>query len=167
MKEQENYFGKVVRIDQIRKHPNADNLAIARIYDKDIIVGIETQKGDLGVYFKVGTQLLEKFCQANELYKSATKRIGAFGGYFENNGRVKALTFRGITSEGFWLPIECLDYIVMRPVLFPPGVEFAYVLGETICQECIPGKVKIRTPQEKPKGGGVINKIREVFHIET
>ncbi len=45
---------------------------------------------------------------------------------------------------------------------------YTLLLGEIICQEYIPGKVKHKkVTHEKPKGGGVINKIREVFHIET
>ena len=42
-----NYLVKVVKIDQLKKHPNADRLQVAVIDFQEVIVGMDTKIGDI------------------------------------------------------------------------------------------------------------------------
>jgi hypothetical protein len=106
-----SYKAIVTKI-QVRPHPNADRLQIGSCCGSQVIVGMETKNGDLGVFFPVDGQLSEEFCQANDLvarYDETGKKIG--GQFFDEKRRVKAQSFRGVKSEGYWVPISYFDFV--------------------------------------------------------
>jgi len=91
-----------------RQHPNADRIKIA-VPNNDtlsatVIVSLDTQDGDVGIFFPSDGELHADFLTANKLYRD-------LGGYFEDNGSVRAQNFRGVRSTGFWCPLKYLDYI--------------------------------------------------------
>lgn len=45
------YKGYVVKVQNLRKHENADRLQIATFFGNDVIVGLNTKVEDIGVYF--------------------------------------------------------------------------------------------------------------------
>ena len=50
------YCGFVVKVQQLRKHANADRLQVATFFSNDTIVSIDTKVGDYGIYFPSGGQ---------------------------------------------------------------------------------------------------------------
>ena len=46
-----NYLAKVVKIDNVRKHPSADRLLITTIDGNNVITGSDLKEGDLVIYF--------------------------------------------------------------------------------------------------------------------
>ena len=107
-----NYCATVVRISKLIDLPNCDNVKAAIIFNNSVIVGKDTQIGDLGLYFPPETQLSEEFLSNNNLYQhQELNKDKEKKGYFGDNGRVKIAKFRGNKSEGIWLVITCLDYI--------------------------------------------------------
>ena len=62
-----NHCGYIVKVKELRKHPNADKLYIATFFGNDTCVSIDTQVGDIGVYFPCDLQLSLEFCIANHL----------------------------------------------------------------------------------------------------
>ena len=52
------HCGYVVQINELNPHSNADRLQIATIFGASVIVGLDVQIGDLGVYFPIDLQLL-------------------------------------------------------------------------------------------------------------
>jgi len=86
---------KVVEIESVNDHPNADRLDIIKVKDMDyvIISGKGNLKaGDLAFYFPVDSVLPEKWVNEFDIA----------GFYF---GRIKATKLRGIFSEGLLIPV--------------------------------------------------------------
>ena len=101
------YCGYVVKVEQLRKHTNADRLQIATFFGNDTIVGLDVQIGDMGVYFPVDGQLSERFCQVNDLVRRKDPETGKnIGGYMEPDKRnIKAIKLRGEKSDGLYMPL--------------------------------------------------------------
>jgi hypothetical protein len=93
-----NYSATVVRITNLRPHSNADRLICTNIFGNNIIVGKETQIGDLGLYFPLESQIGLEFAQANDLLRRKDENGKPAGGMFDENRRVRAQTFRGEKS---------------------------------------------------------------------
>ena len=105
------YQAIIARI-KVRPHPNADRLQLADVCGTTVVVGLNHQDGELGVYFPPDGVLSHEFCLANHLYnKSARQKLGlpeGPAGFFDHHRRVRAQSFRGEKSDGFWLPLSCL-----------------------------------------------------------
>ena len=132
------YCGYVVKVDHLRKHTNADRLQIATFFGNDTIVGMNTQYGDIGVYFPVDGQLSERFCAVNDLVRRKDENGKQVGGYLDPDKRnIKALKLRGEKSDGLYLPITCLaDFCKISDLKV--GDTITVLNGETICQKYIP-----------------------------
>lgn len=132
------YCGYVVRVDHLRKHTNADRLQIATFFGNDTIVGMNTQYGDIGVYFPVDGQLSERFCAVNDLVRRKDENGKQVGGYLDPDKRnIKALKLRGEKSDGLYLPITCLaDFCKISDLKIGDTIDT--VNGELICQKYIP-----------------------------
>lgn len=87
-------------------HPNADKIQIGHICGFRVIVGLDTQDGDLYAFFDCDGQLSEEFAQANDLIRRKDENGNPAGGFFEESRRVRAQPFRGVRSEGFAVPLE-------------------------------------------------------------
>ena len=74
------YCGYIVTIKELRPHSNADRLQIATIFGNDVIVSLDTQKGQQGVYFPVDGQLSPEFCAANDLVRRKDENGNSAGG---------------------------------------------------------------------------------------
>lgn len=94
------YQALVSRIT-LRPHPNADKLQIGVCAGNQVIVGLDTKGGDLGVFFPPDGQLNYEFAKTHKLLKED-------GGYVDTNRRVRAIKLRGERSEGIWLPMSAL-----------------------------------------------------------
>lgn len=109
------YSARITRLENVRKHPNADRLQLASCVGNQVVVGLSNAEGDLGVYFPTDGQLSHEMCVANNLYnKSAAQQLGlpepSSFGFFDTNRRVRAQKFRGEKSDGMWLPLDCLSF---------------------------------------------------------
>ena len=105
-----NHCGYIVKVKELRAHPNADKLYIATFFGNDTCVSIDTQVGDIGVYFPCDLQLSLEFCIANHLCRKLPDGT-ADTGYMEVDKRnITAIRLRGERSDGLYLPIKCFDY---------------------------------------------------------
>jgi RNA ligase-like protein len=109
-------YAAIVSRVHTRPHPNADRLKLGLCVGNQVIVGLDTQDEELGVYFPSDGQLSEQFCLAHNLYsESARLKLGlpitdvSFG-FFSERRRVRAQSFRGQKSDGFWMPLTCLQF---------------------------------------------------------
>lgn len=103
-----NYSALVVEIKNIRPHDNADRLVCTNIAGNNVIVGKDTQEGDVGLFFPLEAQLGKEFAEANDLIRRKDENGKPAGGMFDQNRRVRAQKFRGEKSMGFFAPIEYL-----------------------------------------------------------
>lgn len=125
-------------ITQLEKHPNADRLQIATVFNEKVIVGLSAQLHEKMIYFDCDTQLSEGFAISNDLiarYDTNGVKIG--GGYFDHRRRVRAQSFRGIKSQGFVVPLSYFDYCGGSPMLQhqPEGYKFTSINGREICNK--------------------------------
>lgn len=128
-------YKAVIAKIKVRKHPDADRIQIGNTCAVDVIVGLDTKDGDLGIYFPVEGQLSWEFADANDLVGGVDPVTGKkTGGYFGKNRRVRAQKFRGVNSFGFWIPISSLDFILKgEQNKLEEGTTFDNLGGVPIC----------------------------------
>ena len=88
---------KVVKIEKIIKHPNADRLRIASFYDMgwNCIIGLnDLEENDLAVFIPPDSILPEELAEKYKLE------------YLKKGARVKTIKLRGYISQGVCLPIQ-------------------------------------------------------------
>ncbi len=134
-----SYQAFVCRLQNVRPHSNADRIQLATVYGNQIVVGLDNVDGDLGIYFPTDGQLTETFCSENNLFRhSHLNKDKEKSGYFEDNRRIRAQKFRGEESDGFWMPMSCLQFLGANTL--KEGDAFDTVAGVKICQKYITKK---------------------------
>ena len=98
----------------------------------------EIIKSDYDNFFPAECQLSHKFLSINNLYRHSEKNVDPEKkGFFEDNGRVKAMKFRGIISSCFIIPVNSLSFLGEKE--FKIGQEFNCIDDEEICRKYIRG----------------------------
>lgn len=140
-----SYCAYITSIKELKKHSNADRLQVATLFGNDVIVGLDVQVGDLGVYFPTDGRL-------SELYTSANKLTRSLGGYLDDEKRqVTTIRLRGEKSDGLFMPIKSLETFCDISAL-KEGDTITTLNGNLICEKYVPrGKVSKPHPQQKVK----------------
>ena len=116
----------VAKIDSIKKHPTADRLMLASVLGNQVIVGLDSKEGDIGLFFAEGGQLSYEFCHNNNLHNNKTlNKDQTKSGFFSENRRVRAQKFRGEKSDGYFCELTSLDFCL------PVGCKFTPNVGES------------------------------------
>lgn len=113
-----NYLAKVVEIKDFFPHPNPEvtKLKICKVDGYNMIVGINEKEG-VYVYFPALSQINSNLLSYANLYRHGNLNSNPEKtGFFEDNGRVKAIKLKGMVSEGFLLPFEVLQNWLMDSV---------------------------------------------------
>lgn len=104
------YNAYITRIKNLHKHPNADKLQIGECFGNAIIVSMEYEDNQLGVYFPSDGQLSVEFAEANNLLRKKDDAGNNIGGYMDPDKRnVTAIKLRGEKSDGLFLPLKSLE----------------------------------------------------------
>jgi hypothetical protein len=162
-----SYKAVVVRLSNVRPHSNADRVQLATVFGNQIVIGLDSVEGQLGVYFPSDGQLSEVFCKNNSLYRKAEMNIDNYKtGMFDENRRVRAQRFRGEISDGFWIPI---DTVVLSGVnSLSEGDEFDTLDGVEICSKYInPATIKIARENQGKKTKTAKKSIMFKEHFDT
>lgn len=131
------HVGYIVKINELKKHPNADRLQIAVIFGFSTIVSLDVKAGDMGIYFPIDLQLSKEYCQKNDLVRRKDENGNPAGGYLDPDKRnIRAMRFRGTPSEGLFLPLETLTYT--GKTQFEVGEKIDNINGHEICCKYIP-----------------------------
>ncbi len=135
-----SYQAVVTKIS-VRPHPNADRLQLGTCLGNQVVVGLDTKDGELGVFFPTDGQLGHEYCLANDLYSvSARAKLGlpeaAVGatGFIDHNRRVRSQSFRKERSDGLWMPLVSLHWATDETAL-KVGDAFTELGGYTIAQK--------------------------------
>lgn len=136
------YNAFVTRIKNLRKHSNADRLLCGECFGNTVIVGLDTQPDELGVYFPVDGQLGVEFAQKNDLLRRKDENGNPAGGYLDPEKRnIKALKLRGEKSDGLFMPLSSLaDFTDISQL--KEGDTITQLNGVTICEKYIPVRKK-------------------------
>lgn len=143
-----NYCGTIVEIKTLVPLAKCDNVVAAMIFGNSVIVGKDTKPGDIGIFFPAETELSAGFLCQNSLYRDATLNANPEKkGYFEKHGRIKTMSFRSFKSEGFFIPINSLNYL-HTTLNFSNMVneEFNEINGVELCKKYIPKSDKVKGP---------------------
>ena len=133
------HCGYVVKVEQLRKHSNADRLQVATFFGSDTIVDLNVNVGDIGVYFPVDLQLSEEFCEHNNLVRKKDENGNNIGGFLDPDKRnIKAINLRGEKSDGLFMPITAFGYCSEVPMVLSVGDQITVLNGHDICKKYIP-----------------------------
>lgn len=150
-----NYCATVVRIQNLIPLPNCDNVVHTTILGNRVVVSKNTTIGEIGLFFPVETKLSEEYLSNNNLFKHPEKnKDSEQKGYFEDNGRIRCVKFRGHASEGIFMPIDSVSFIIPGDLkkgyggiglsdMFELGQQFDELEGIPVCEKYV---VKSRTP---------------------
>lgn len=134
------YNAYITRIKNMHKHPNADRLQIGECFGNAVIVSMEYEDNQLGVYFPSDGQLSVEFAEVNNLLRKKDENGNNIGGYMDPDKRnVTAIKLRGEKSDGLFLPLKSLesfgDITTLRE-----GDRIDNFNGHEICCKYVPRK---------------------------
>ena len=133
-----NYAAVVTQIQTIVPLEGCDNVQAAIIMGNQVIVGKDINIGTVGLYFPLECQLSKEYLSANNLYRKAELNSDANKkGYFEENGRIRCVKFRGHKSEGFFMPMDSINFCTKDHEEFTLGTEFDEINGTEICSKYV------------------------------
>lgn len=132
------YQAIVARI-KTKPHPNADRIQLGDVLGNQVVVGLNTQDGELGIYFPTDGVLSHEFCLANNLYNKAARAVLNLGdgptGFFDVKRRIRTQRFRGEKSDGLWMPLTCVEYLGWAANTLTEGMMFDSYNGSPICEK--------------------------------
>lgn len=132
------HCGYVVKVNELRKHPNADRLNIATFFGNDTCVSLDIVMGEIGIYFPVDLQLSEEFCLENHLLRKKPDGTPDTGYMDPKKRNVTAVRLRGEKSDGLFLPLKCVVYTGINLDELNIGDTVTTLNGHEICKKYIP-----------------------------
>ena len=162
-----SYNAIVTKLKNVRPHPNADRVKLATCHGNQVVIGLDAQEDDLGVYFPSDGQLSHDFCHHNSIYRDAKMNIDQNKtGMFDANRRVRAQRFRGEISDGYWVPVSNFDFV--GKIVWVEGHEFSDLNGLNICSKYInPATLKIARENQGKKTRVAKTSVMFKEHFDT
>lgn len=147
-----NYLAKIIVIEQLRKHENADSLMIATVDFQDVIVSDKTQIGKPYIYFPIESAINVDFLAHTNSFRDTTlNNDPQVKGFFEKTGRVRAVKLRGIPSMGYLVPLSDMEDFVGASLYEYIGEEFDTIDDILIVKKYIVHTREAREPKEGKK----------------
>lgn len=172
-----NYLARIVTLEQLAPHPQADRLQLATVCGSVVITGLNAKVGDTYVYFPVECVINRKFLAwSNSFSDPELNQDQKEKGFFHKSGRVRMTRLRGIYSNGYIVPLSELQRFVKEvygKVLDSTKKNDTF---DTVCDELFVWKYvvpikEVQVPGVKTKGK--IKKFNRVvpgqfdFHPDT
>ena len=134
------YTAFITRIKNLRPHPNADRLQMGECFGNTVIVSLEYEDNQLGIYFPSDGQVSVEFATVNNLVRKKDENGNNVGGYMDPDKRnVTAIKLRGEKSDGLFLPLKSLETFGDITTLHE-GDRIDNFNGHEICCKYIPRK---------------------------
>lgn len=173
-----NYLAKVIRIDNIRKHPNADRLQITTIDGNNVITGLDAQEGMLYVYFPLECAINKEYLSYSNSFEDKTLNADTeVKGYFPSTGRVRAARLRSERSEGYIVPVKNITDWVFSHIGISVEIteedvnkEFDLICDLEICRKYVVKYVREQSQQKNQTKKAKVSRLVEEqfhFHIDT
>ena len=148
------YTAFITRIKNLRQHPNADRLQMGECFGNTVIVSLEYEDNQLGVYFPSDGQVSVEFAEANNLLRKKDENGNNIGGYMDPDKRnITAIKLRGEKSDGLFLPLTCLEKFGNIDELYE-SFRFDIFNGHEICRKYVPFK------RERTAAGGAGKRVK-------
>lgn len=115
-----NYLARIVDISEFQPHPNpkVNRMKVCTIPGTllHVLVSIDSEPG-LYVYFPAGSIINPNFLSYANLYRhSQFNSDSTKSGFFEDNGRVKAINLQGYSSEGFVIQFDIFNNFLVSSI---------------------------------------------------
>ncbi len=130
-----NYLAKVVELKDLQKHANADRLQTVQIDFQTVITGLEAKDGDKYVFFPLECCINKEFLAKTNSFRDAFLNEDDKIGFFEKNGRVKAMKLRGEKSMGYIVPVKIFYDLYNIDLNSLVGKEFDTINDTIICEK--------------------------------
>lgn len=126
----------IAKVEQVVQIEGAKTVQMAIVLGTQLVVGLDTKVGDIGVFFPSELQLSNDYCRENNLFRdSSLNKNNEKSGFFDDNRRVRAQKFLKIKSDGYFAPIESLKYTGYDLSKLTLGTEFDELGGIKICEK--------------------------------
>lgn len=133
-----NYAASIVKLPPKQAVPGLDKLVRVTVFGNDILTQKDTAEDALYIFFPAECQINGEYLKQNNEFRELTKNADPTKkGFFEENGRVKAIKFKGIISTGYIAPISSL-YPLIDYKSLKDGDEFTTIDGIDICKKYRP-----------------------------
>lgn len=134
------YYAYITRLKNVRAHSNADRLKLGDCFGNTVVVSLEYEENQLGIYFPSDGQLSVEFAEKNNLVRKKDDAGNNIGGYMDPDKRnVTAIKLRGEKSDGLFLPLTSLEAFGDITQL-KEGDRIDVFNGHEICKKYIPKK---------------------------
>lgn len=151
----ENYTALVIKLPALQKVEGLDNLVRVDIMGNSCLVGKDTNLDELHLFFPAECKLSAEFLYANSLFRhTGLNKNPDQKGFFEDNGRVKAIKFKGMVSTGFVIPVSSLYYF--KGLDLKVGQEFNTIDGRLVCEKNVR---RGKNPDGTPKSVRIIDQL--------
>lgn len=124
------YEAIIAKIDKVEEIPGANSIQIGwGVLGEVVVVSKSNAVGDVGIFFPCDLQLSPDYCKYNNLYRDKEKNVNPEAkGFFDDNRKVRAQKFMKVKSDGYFAPLESLQYtgICLDPLreVLPLGRKF-------------------------------------------
>lgn len=118
-----------------RAHPDADRLQLGLAHGFQVVIGLDVQDGDLGIFFPSDGQLSQEMAEANNLVGYTDEDGKRKGGYFGSNRRVRAQKFRGEKSDGYWTELRDVSFTGYDITKLKEGDQLDSLNGVPLCNK--------------------------------
>lgn len=176
-----NYLAKIVKLEGLRKHSNADKLQCITIDGNNVITGLDAKEGDIYVFFPLECVINKEFLSWSNSFEDKTlNKDPEKKGFFNYKGRVRALKLRGERSEGYIIPVtileDWLEDIKLNKIAFSLWQDFRDVINKEfdyfgdvkICEKyTVPVRNSGTGPKEKKSNHSFIVPGQFRFHEDT
>ena len=146
-----NYLAKIVKINNIHKHSNADRLQVTTI-DGNTVITAGANVGDIVFFFPLECTINKEYLAWSNSFEDKTlNKDSEKKGFFNNKARVRAVKLRGQPSMGYIVPFQSIkDWLKEEKnidLVFSEDLvdtEFDTIKDILMCQ-----KYLVRVPKEK------------------
>lgn len=108
-----NYLCKVIKINVIKEHSNAEKLVCIDVDGNNIITSKGVEKGDVYVYFPPESKINAEYLSLTNSFRDSELNFDKNKtGFFEKNCRVKTMMLRGEPSQGYIVPISTFNEFI-------------------------------------------------------
>lgn len=172
-----NYLAKVIKIENLRKHSNADRLQITTIDGNNVITGLNAREGMLYVYFPLECAVNKEYlAYSNSFSDNNLNKDKEIKGYFPSTGRVRATRLRGEKSEGYIVPAsDITNWLETQNKSFEiteehVNQEFDLICDLEICRKYVVKYVRQQSTQKNQTKKAKVSRLVDEqfhFHIDT
>lgn len=164
-----SYTAFVTRIRNVRLHSNADRLQVGTCFGNDVIIGLDIQDEEIGIYFPTDGKIGLEYANENKLIRTKDENGNHLYGYLDPDKRhISTLKLRGERSDGLWMKLSSLEKFTDTSTL-KEGDTITVLNGVVICEKYVPRGKRTNSQQQGKK---VKKKEKESFpffeeHIDT